>query len=460
MSQPLTQRLSRVTLFLVPASMDKGRDEERLVSAIQVFSYRRVAALLLVALFTSIHLLHIWNPTGESFSDLHHHCKSAQPIPALEYHARQQNLARVLHSLNASAYIAEPGANAQYFGNISTLSWRLSERPLLLMLSPVVVNAKVEAKIFILTPRFESSRAKLLNIPHNGDIEYLEWAEEADPYQIAASAFSSQGTIFLDEAARLFIFDGFHKALPDANVLIADAKIQELRQRKSEAEIKLLKCASEATLLAIRAVHKKMTIGMTESEARGMMSVALGEVGVDNGGCLTLFGGNAAFPHGTGTDRRLSKSDLALFDCTGSLYGYASDVTRTVALPSSQIPLENLVIWGDVHNAQTMALRAAFAGVATQEVDAAARLALQKYDGYFTHRLGHGIGLEGHESPYIVKNSLDIIKTGHTFSNEPGVYIEGQVGIRLEDCFYVDANGKPVFLTKGVGGQALSPWKP
>ncbi|KAJ4488467.1 peptidase M24, structural domain-containing protein [Lentinula aciculospora] len=439
-------------------------------ACIRAYHLQRIAFVLLVYV-AWIHLIpfslakdllgRVFAPSIP-FSDLANYCQSSQPINASEFHERQRRLARTLHYLNASAYITEPGASAQYFGNISTTSWKLSERPLLLIITPVLVNdSQVEAKVSILTPRFEATRAKMLPIPHDG-VEYIEWSEENNPYEIAASAFSAEGKVYLDDTVRLFIFNGFQKAIPDAIVAPTPPEIKELRQRKSDAEIELLKCANEATLLAIRAVHKKMTIGMKESEARRMMSMALKVAGLDDGGCLTLFGENAALPHGSGSDRVLGQSDFALFDCGGSLHGYVSDVTRTVALPKTKVPSEHRAIWGDVLFAQTVASRVAVAGAIAQDVDASARsfLDLTGRGAYFTHRLGHGIGLEVHEEPYLRGGSLDIIKTGHTFSNEPGIYIEGKVGVRLEDCFYIDGNGQSIFLTENVGGQALSPWNP
>jgi len=107
-------------------------------------------------------------------------------------------------------------------------------------------------------------------------------------------------------------------------------------------------------------------------------------------------------------------------------------------------------------------LNAARDGVITSIVDKAARSSLQAtgYAQYFTHRLGRGIGLEGHEQPYLTGGTDDVIRTGHTFSDEPGVYIESKVGVRLEDCFYIAENGTGVYLTQNVGGQTKSPWRP
>jgi len=206
-----------------------------------------------------------------------------------------------------------------------------------------------------------------------------------------------------------------------------------------------------------------MYIGIRESEARDMMSAALSEIGLSGGGCLTLFGENAALPHGGGTDRKLGPQDFALFDCTANRHGYWSDITRTVALSSSEISDAHQKKWFAVRSAQQAAIAAARGNTTARDVDKAARrtlLLLGGLDKYFTHRLGHGIGLEVHEQPYLNGASTDIIQTGHTFSNEPGVYIEGEVGVRLEDCFFINTDGSPVYLTAGVGGPSQSPYAP
>ncbi|PBK64514.1 Creatinase/aminopeptidase [Armillaria solidipes] len=264
-----------------------------------------------------------------------------------------------------------------------------------------------------------------------------------------------------------FIVDGLRTAFPKATVIATPTEIRQLRERKSEGELELLKCANEATLLAIRHTPKHMHIGIRESDARQLVARALADAGLKDGGCLTLFGGtrlplsilsrpeNTALPHGSGTDRRLGPDDFALFDCTASLHGYWSDVTRALALPASTIPETHLQIWNFVHSAQHIAFQTAHAGVVAKRVDGAPRLflGLAGYAKYFTHRLGHGIGLEVHEDPYLNGGSEAILQTGHTFSDEG-------VGVRLEDCFYIAQNGSAVYLTAGVGGPASSSWKP
>ncbi|RDB21302.1 putative peptidase C18A7.01 [Hypsizygus marmoreus] len=402
-----------------------------------------------------------WTRPIPPFAHLENHCANLHPISSSEFHRRQTTLAAVLRSLNASAYIAEPGASATFYGNISNVQWKLSERPLLLIVTPVPSGDNTKAKISLLTPKFEATRAKALPIP--SEVDYIEWPEDGNPYHFVTSILHHlNATVFLDGSIRKFLADGLQEALPNVTIVTAPNEVTQLRERKSDAEIDLLKCANEATLITIRAVHKKLYFGVRESEARTMMASALSAVGLKKGGCLTLFGENAALPHGSGTDRVLTESDLALFDCTGSLHGYFSDVTRTVALPGSKIPLRHRQIWEHIKSAQKVALLAARASVLTKEVDAASRtyLALAGYASYFTHRLGHGIGLEVHEEPYLRGGSNTSIKIGHTFSNEPGVYIENEVGVRLEDCFFINKEGEPVLLTQGIGGQSASPWSP
>ncbi|KAF7359337.1 Peptidase-M24 domain-containing protein [Mycena sanguinolenta] len=387
------------------------------------------------------------------------HCDHLGPINATEFRARQNSLAKTLVQLNASAYIAEPGSNSLFYGNFSQSNWGLSERPLLLIVTPKHNGDSIEAKVSILTPVFEAPRAKMLPISSK-DVTFIEWAEESNPYEHAMSILSeTTPSVYVDEQIRHFIVDGLQEARPFATVSSAPYEIKRLRERKSNAEIELMKCVNEATILSIRAVHKKLHFGIQESTASAMMRAAFTSAGLQGGGCLVLFGDNAALPHGTGTDRALGKKDFALFDCMASLHGYKSDVTRTIALPGSDIPAEHLQIWRDVHAAQTAAITTAREGVIAAQVDAAARASLNN-SNYFTHRLGHGIGIDVHENPYLHGRSKTVLETGHAFSNEPGIYQLGKVGVRLEDCFYIHENGTAIFLTAGVGGQARSPWSP
>lgn len=175
------------------------------------------------------------------------YCDNIPAISAAEFRARQDTLAIKLHTLNASAYIAEPSADALYFSNISQTSWHLSERPLLLIISPAISNGTVQAQVTILTPKFEASRARLLTIPGE-NVSFIEWAEDEDPYIKALASFSGElagSLILLSESTRLFIRDGLQLAAPTASVLSAPYSIRVLRERKSSTEIALLRCVNE-----------------------------------------------------------------------------------------------------------------------------------------------------------------------------------------------------------------------
>ncbi|KAF8558450.1 Creatinase/aminopeptidase [Imleria badia] len=443
-------------LVATPRSQCRGTGPAKL-TLVLIATVLFLSAPFLPFSFPAISLTH-----NDPWEGLAAHCKDAQPIHTIEFLERQRQLALALHALNGSAYVAEPGASALFFGNISDASWQLSERPLLLIVSPLADQGEVSAHITILTPAFEEDRAKLLNVP-GVDVTYVAWQEDEDPYTVAVEALPpSRGPIYVDGMTRHFIVDGFGKAAPGLSVLSAPLAITSLRERKSPSEIALLKCANEVTVLAIRAVQAQTRIGMRESQVIQLVDEALAVAGLTERWALVLFGENAALPHGTGTDRVLGSSDLILMDTEGVLFGYHSDVTRTFQLEESEIPEDHSRLWLAVHAAQTAAFRIARAGIITAEVDKAARTELTRrgLGPYFTHRLGHGIGLEDHEAPYLRGGSDAVIDIGHAFSNEPGVYIKGKVGIRLEDCFYINDGGAAVYLTEGVGGQAKDPLHP
>jgi Xaa-Pro aminopeptidase len=187
--------------------------------------------------------------SSNSFSHLAGHCYHATPIGLAEFNERQKSLARVLHAHNASAYVAEPGANAQYYGNISSSHWGLSERPLLLIITPHVTgDDNVVGQVTVLTPAFEAARAKLLPIPY-ANVAFEEWAEDANPYKVAVSSLGNiTSHIYVDPSIRNFIVDGLKDALPSVDVRSAPSEIRRLRQRKSPAELELMKCANEVLL--------------------------------------------------------------------------------------------------------------------------------------------------------------------------------------------------------------------
>lgn len=179
----------------------------------------------------------------QAFTEISGYCSHVPPIPADEFLERQQRLVDTLISLKASAYISEPGPSAHYYANLS--SWKLSERPLLLIISP---DASLRPNVTILTPSFEESRARLMTIPTRNRVSYAAWREEVNPYEVAVNAIPSLTTerpVFVDGEMRAFILDGLWKAAPSTPVLPAPVEIQRLRQRKSIRELEIMRCANE-----------------------------------------------------------------------------------------------------------------------------------------------------------------------------------------------------------------------
>lgn len=397
------------------------------------------------------------------FEHLRAHCANATPISAQTFVDRQLALARVLHKGGIGAYVAEPGASATYFANVSAREWHTSERVFLVVISPVVDDdsgGDVRARVRVLAPKFEEDRARLLRIPSLDPVEYVTWAEEQSPYKTLLDALDV-GVIAADETIRLFVSEELKSAGGGrVDVRMAPRSIRALRERKGPEELALMRCANEVTLLAIRAVRQRMYIGIRESAVGHMMNLALSTAGLQNNFALVQFGENAALPHGSGSDRVLRADDMVLIDTGGSLHNYEADVTRTFALADSVIPAEHVRIWETVSKVQMYAFGIAREGVEARSVDQAARAYMDDQQAgmsrYFSHRLGHGIGLQGHEAPYLRRGADNThrLEAGNAMSDEPGIYILGRVGVRLEDCFYISETGAGVLLTAGAGGFA------
>ena len=216
--------------------------------------------------------------------------------------------------------------------------------------------------------------------------------------------------------------------------------------------------ANRVTKLAYREGFKTLRAGMSTRDLAGAISQATQKLGSSGGGG-PQFGPNTAFPHGSQVQRTLTAGDSVLVDGGCAVEGYRSDVTRTVIF--GQPSDKQRRVWDIVKKAQDAALKAARPGATCESVDAAARKVVEDAGygpgyKYFAHRLGHGIGMEGHEYPYLVKGNTLKLEPGMTFSNEPGIYIYGEFGIRIEDCMVVTENG-----ARHLGGlEAVSIDKP
>lgn len=356
------------------------------------------------------------------------------PISEAERAERRAKAQRLMLSSGVHALLIEPGPALDYFAG---LRWGRSERLFALLLprkgEPVVI-----------CPAFERERAES-QIENRFRIRV--WQEDESPYALIATALRdwgfAAGTLAVESSARVFVSDALAKLRPAMQVINGDPITQACRGVKDAHEIEIMRHANRVTIEAYRAALQTLREGMTQSELGGNLRQAFQQLGY-SGGALILFGESSAYPHGLEKPRALEAGQVVLIDGGTSVHGYASDITRTVAF--GQPSAEAVKVFEIVREAQRRALRAARPGRKAGEIDAVARdyITAQGYGpGYkfFTHRLGHGIGLEGHEWPYLVKGSDVVLRPGMSFSDEPGIYQYGKFGVRLEDIMVITEGG-------------------
>jgi Xaa-Pro dipeptidase len=365
-----------------------------------------------------------------------------QPIPLEAHRARLARAQRLLSELGHHALLLGPGVSLEYF---TGARWSVSER----FFGAVVGRAGDPVWV---TPAFEKDRA-LQQTRIGGDVR--AWQEHESPYALLAGILRDlKASVVAVDGALPFVFaDGLASALPSARLVSGTDVVAALRSVKDAPELALLRRANEITVRAHRAVLQSLRQGMTQKEAQGLSREAHQRLGV-TGGALILFGPDAAYPHGTAAPRPLRAGDLVIVDGGGKLHGYTSDITRTAVFGAAPTDRQRR-LWDVVRRAQSSAFAAVRPGVTAESVDAVARAVIDDA-GFgpdyrlFTHRLGHGIGMEGHEWPYLVRGNTEKLRPGMTFSVEPGIYIQGEGGVRHEDIVVVTEDGAEN-LTKWTG---------
>lgn len=388
----------------------------------------------------------------ELFADLSDQRASVAPITAAERAARRARLARVLAERGLDAFVCEGGATLSYLAGVS---WGRSER-----LFALVVTA--DGAHFWLVPAFEEGRARLAieSVAQPGEAtpsgrELVAWQEDeyASRPLLAALRERRVERLAVDPAFRYgFVAELAAAARAEGHGLAAPGAITtgrellaELRGRKSPNELAILRRANELTQHVLARVADEVRPGQTGAEIGALVARAHARLGFANSWNLSLVGAAAALPHGDASPKPLAHGDVLLIDCGGSFHGYQSDITRTwvpAGAPSAAVERA----WSAVRDAQRRAQDAIRPGRRCREIDAVARAALvsRGYPGgyaAFTHRLGHGIGLEGHEDPYFDGGSEVVLASGMTLSNEPGLYFPGEFGVRIEDVIAVTDTG-------------------
>src|SRR5580704_2378568 len=380
---------------------------------------------------------------GADFSGLKPLGERLKPITADEFRARLTRAQQLMSELkpNFDALFFAPGTSLYYFTGIR---WGLSERLVGLVLPRT-------GKPVLVCPGFEEGRLReQLRFP----IEIRVWQEDESPTKLAAGALADQGVrtgrLGVEETAYFTYSDHLRTAAPAFEYVPADPVTIACRGRKSAHELELMRLACEATFDVYRPVFAALREGMSQEDIAHLVEAGFSKMGL-RGGALVLLGASAALPHGTKQPQKLKEGDVVLIDGGCAVDGYASDVTRMgiMGKPSEKIAKAYEL----TRKAQDAALDAARAGRLSGTVDDAARTVITG-GGYgpdykfFTHRLGHGIGLDGHEHPYLVRGSKTVLEPGMTFSNEPGTYIPGEFGLRCEDDMVIAAEGPAQLLTQ------------
>jgi len=380
---------------------------------------------------------------GADFSGLKPLGDRLKPITADEFRARLTRAQQLMSELkpNFDALFFAPGTSLYYFTGIR---WGLSER----LVGLVLPRA---GKPVLVCPGFEEGRLReQLRFP----IEIRVWQEDESPTKLAAGALADQGVrtgrLGVEETAYFTYSDHLRAAAPGFEYVSADPVTIASRARKSPHELELMRLACDATFEVYKPVFAALREGMSQEDIAHMVEAGFSKMGL-RGGALVLLGASAALPHGTKQPQKLKEGDVVLIDGGCGVDGYASDVTRTGIFGK---PLDKIAKAYELNRkAQDAALDAARAGRLSGTVDDAARAVIVNGGygpgyKYFTHRLGHGIGLDGHEHPYLVKGSTTNLEAGMTFSNEPGIYVPGEFGMRCEDDMVIMPDGPAQLLTK------------
>lgn len=360
-------------------------------------------------------------------------------IQPAERKARIAGLCALMAERGLSAVLLGATSSLRYF---TGLLWSPSER---------FVGAIVHASgaIAYVCPRFEVDKiASMISI--DGDI--LAWEEEENPYALIADQLGPADRLGVDDQVALFVFHGLRRAFGDARLADAGPLINNLRRCKSKAELALMIRAKAITLEVQRRAWQSMETGLRMSDVIGFIDAQHRQLGADGGNsfCLVSFGIDTTLPHGGEEDRVLGEGDIVLIDTGCRIDGYNSDITRTYVHGEPTARMRE--VWALEKEAQAAAFDAARLGAPCESVDAAARKVLERA-GYgpdyrlpgLPHRTGHGIGLDVHEAPNLVRGDSTALAPGMCFSNEPMIVIPQAFGIRLEDHFYMTETGAAWF---------------
>lgn len=376
--------------------------------------------------------------------------QDVQPITVEERNQRIGRAQKLMQQHNIAAMVLEPGASMDYFTGIQ---WWRSER-----LTAVVIPQA--GKIAVVCPFFEEPSIRE-TLAVDGDVRV--WQEHESPFTrikqflVDRKININSGKIGFESSVRYFAQQGVMAQLNTMQDVSADPITQGCRMFKSQHELQLMHKANEITLKAYEHVwaylQKQMSYlapykpaGLNQEAITRKMDLAQKQLGGSDIWNMVLLNEASAYPHGTKQKQEIREGSVILMDCGCSVHGYQSDISRTFVFGEPSKKQQK--IWNTVRQGQTIAFEAAQLGQPAGKVDDAVRVYYQsqglgpdyKLPG-LSHRTGHGIGMQGHEPVNFVHGETETLKPGMCFSNEPGIYLPGEFGVRLEDCVYMTKKG-------------------
>ena len=379
--------------------------------------------------------------TKAADGDLPNLADGLAPISRAEREDRLSRAQLLMKKLGIGAILVEPGSSLVYFTGVR---WWRSER-----ITAVLIPVEGEACIF--TPYFEEPSIRE-SMGIRADVR--TWNEDENPQKLIADWLVekklSDKPLGMEETVRHFIVDGLQKALPHIEIVSGAPVVRNCRMHKTANEIALMQAAADITVTAFKHAAPQIQRGMTPDDINTLINIATAKLGGAGGGNLVLLGEAAAYPHGSGKPQHVRDGEVILLDGGCNVHDYASDISRSFNF--GEPTKKQREIWVQVRQGQQIAIEAAQLGVPAGIVDDKVRAWYEKIGygpGYslpgLSHRTGHGIGMDGHEPVNLVHGEATPLAVGMCFSNEPGIYVPGSFGIRLEDCFYMTANGPKWF---------------
>jgi len=367
----------------------------------------------------------------------------AKPITREEHQQRQEKAGQLMESNGLDGILLMEGTSLDYFAGIR---WWGGER-----LFAMVMPAR--GKSFYVCPAFEEGRAReqIAKGSQQDDADVRIWQEDENPYERVAQGLRDRGLatakLGIEESIRFVFSDGIAKAAPQLKMISATPVTAGCRMIKSDHEIALMRLAAKVTLIAYEAAYRSLKEGMTQDDFSHLVQAAHTQQGF-TGDADVNVGEYSALPHGSITPQVIRDGTILLMDGGCKVEGYTSDISRTFVLGKANDKMKR--VFDIVHQAQSAALATARPGVPCGDVDTAARKVITNA-GYgpeykfFTHRVGHGMGMDVHEWPYLVRGNSTVMAPNMTFSDEPGIYIRGEFGVRVEDDMHITENGAELF---------------